>query len=80
MLACSRWEFVGMLGDDERKAARVRVFPAGGSSAPFAVQTPVIEYDRLSQAARGHGRGRRGLRRLRVLVHGRVVAAGCGVL
>ena len=44
MLACSRWEFVGMLGDDERKAARVRVFPAGGSSAPFAVQTPVIEY------------------------------------
>ena len=44
MLSCSRWEFVGMLGDDERKAARVRVFPAGGSSAPFAVQTPVIEY------------------------------------
>ena len=43
MLACSRWEFVGILGDAQRKAARVRVFPAGGSAAPYAVN-PVVEY------------------------------------
>ena len=83
MLACSRWEFVGMLGDDERKAARVRVFPAGGSSAPFAVQTPVIEYTfSLSKQPVVTDAGEEGLCRLRVLVHGQrhsVNASGVSV-
>ena len=44
MLRCSRWEFVGAVAlNDARKQLRVRVFPAGGSAAPFAIP-PSVEY------------------------------------
>ena len=45
MVRCSRWAFVGAISPSEdRKVVRVRVFPAGGSSAPFAIP-PLLEYN-----------------------------------
>ena len=44
LVRCSRWEFVGALTPDpDTKRVDVRVFPAGGSIAPFA-GPPQIEY------------------------------------
>lgn len=46
LVCCTRFEVVGALplGSDAYKC-RARVWPAGGSSAPFAVATPVLDYD-----------------------------------
>jgi len=44
LVRCSRWEFVGALGvGDGVKRVDVRVYPAGGSAAPFA-GPPRIDY------------------------------------
>eukprot|EP00629_Pelagomonadales_sp_RCC1024_P012923 CAMPEP_0119271190 /NCGR_PEP_ID=MMETSP1329-20130426/7882_1 /TAXON_ID=114041 /ORGANISM="Genus nov. species nov., Strain RCC1024" /LENGTH=179 /DNA_ID=CAMNT_0007271233 /DNA_START=86 /DNA_END=621 /DNA_ORIENTATION=+ len=46
MLRCSNWKFIGglPLEDENRRIVRVRVYPAGGSSAPFAVP-PMLDYE-----------------------------------
>ena len=45
MVQCSRWEFVGAISpSDTTKVVRVRIFPAGGSSAPFAIP-PSVSYN-----------------------------------
>ena len=45
LVRCSRWTFVGAISPAENvKVVRVRCFPAGGSSAPFAVE-PQLEYN-----------------------------------
>lgn len=48
LVGSTRFAVVGALptGDNGYRC-RVRVWPAGGSSAPFAVPTPVIDYDWL---------------------------------
>ena len=57
LVGCTRFAIVGALPTGgglsgsgtgvEGYRCRVRVWPAGGSSAPFAVATPVIDYDWL---------------------------------
>ena len=46
LVACTSFEVVGALpfGDDQMRC-RVRVFPAGSTSAPFAVAEPVCVYN-----------------------------------
>lgn len=46
LVACTRYMVVGALPTAASKfRVRVRVWPAGGSSAPFAVAVPVLDYD-----------------------------------
>ena len=48
LVGCTRYAVVGALPTgDSGYRCRVRVWPAGGSSAPFAVAAPVIDYDWL---------------------------------
>ena len=48
LVGCTKYAVVGALPTgDQGYRCRVRVWPAGGSSAPFAVMTPVIDYDWL---------------------------------
>eukprot|EP00951_Prasinocladus_malaysianus_P048951 scaffold664156_cov41-Prasinocladus_malaysianus.AAC.1 len=45
LFACSRYAIIGGLAlGDRRFKCRVRVWPAGSSSAPFAVASPVLDY------------------------------------
>eukprot|EP00192_Tetraselmis_astigmatica_P015013 CAMPEP_0117656964 /NCGR_PEP_ID=MMETSP0804-20121206/5081_1 /TAXON_ID=1074897 /ORGANISM="Tetraselmis astigmatica, Strain CCMP880" /LENGTH=172 /DNA_ID=CAMNT_0005463393 /DNA_START=273 /DNA_END=791 /DNA_ORIENTATION=+ len=73
LLGCSRYAVVGALplGEDRYKC-RVRVWPAGSSSAPFAISAPVVDFDWLLshqpfpvdeeglKEGRGEGAGSRG--------------------
>ena len=46
LVGSTRWAVVGALPTGERSfRCRVRVWPAGSSSAPFAVAVPVLDYD-----------------------------------
>ena len=46
LVGCTRFAVVGALPTGPSGyRCRVRVWPAGGSSAPFAVMTPVLDYD-----------------------------------
>ena len=69
---CSRWEFVGMLGDDEHKAG-VSALPGGRVVGAVRRADSGIEYGAFVKAAQvtvaGDGHG------LRVLVHGQVALA-----
>ena len=46
MVYCSRWTFSASLRvSDDRHLVRVRVYPAGSSSAVFAGVVPFLDYD-----------------------------------
>ena len=46
LVCCSKFEVVGALPMGPSKyQLRARVWPAGGSSAPYAVAAPVVDYD-----------------------------------
>ena len=49
LVCCSRFEVVGALPMGPSKyQCRARVWPAGGSTAPYAVAAPVVDYDWVS--------------------------------